>query len=147
VARKPSTRVVLNRAALTEVGLALADGFMEVGKTIVEVAAGDAPDSPYDPFPAGEGLPKQGGVLVYVEGAKVDGWSTRGVQPKIDRRTTDRRGTIAAVIGFGFPGRLAHAGTLKHRGDPFLLRAMNSVLPHIVNIMKPFVSRRLGSKP
>ena len=139
--------MVLNRAGLTEVGLALADGFMEVGKTIVEVAADDAPDSPYDPYPTGEGLPKQGGVLVWVEGKKVDGWSTRGTQPRIDRRTTDRRGTITAVIGFGFPGRFAEFGTLRTRASPFLAPAMNAVIPNIVAIMKPIVSSRLGRRP
>lgn len=145
--RKPSAKVVLNRAGLTLVGLALADGFMEAGKTIVEIASDNAPDSPYDPYPTGEGLPKQGGVLVYVKGQKVDGWSTRGTQPKIDRRTADRSGLITAIIGFGFPGRFAEFGTLKHGAQPFLTPAMNSVVPQIANVMEPAVRARLGSRP
>lgn len=147
MARKPSARVVLNRSALTQVGLAVADGFLEVGQTIVEIASADAPDSPYDPYPTGEGLPKQGGVLVWHQGQKVAGWSTRGTQPKIDRRTTDRRAGITAVAGFGFPARFAEFGTANHPAQPFFTPAARQVQARLMEIMKPVVSDRLSRIP
>lgn len=147
MARKPSAKVVLNRAALTNVGRAIADGFLEVGQTIVEVAAEDAPDSPHDPYPIGEGLPKQGGVLVYVKGQKVAGWSTRGTQPRIDRRTADTKQGITAIAGFGFPGRFAEFGTAHHGAQPFLTPALDRVAPRVVEIMRPIVMDRLGRRP
>lgn len=141
MARKPSARVVLNRKALTAIGEAVADGFMELGRTIVEVASDRAPDSPLDPYPTGEGLPKQGGVIVYLHGKKVDGWSTRGTQPRIDRRTADTKAGITAVVGFGFPGRLAETGTVDTPAQPFLTPTAHEVAPHAADIIRPFVAR------
>lgn len=144
--RKPSAKVVLNRAKVHAVMLAIADGMEEVGRTIIEVASENAPDSPYDPFPVGEGLPKQGGVLTYVDGQKVGGWSTRGTQPKKPRAADVKRG-VTAVVGFGFPGRFAEFGTVKHGPQPFLAPARDSVLPHAGEIMASVVKPALDRMP
>jgi hypothetical protein len=144
--RKPSARVVLNRSKVHAVMLAVADGLHEVGRTIIEVASETAPDSPYDPFPTGEGLPKQGGVLTYVDGQKVAGWSTRGTQPAKPRAANVKRG-ITAVVGFGFPGRFAELGTVRHGAQPFLAPARDSVVPHMSGIMADVVKPALARLP
>lgn len=144
--RGPSAKVILNRSAVHNVMLAIADGLEEVGRTIIETAAENAPDSPYDPYPAGEGLPKQGGVLTYVNGQKVGGWSTLGTQPRKPRAANVKRG-ITAVVGFGFPGRFAEFGTVRTAAHPFLGPARDSVLPHMAQIMASVVKPRLDGMP
>lgn len=129
--------MALNQSRLDDVVLAVADGLFEAGRTIVEVASPRAPDSPYDPYPEGEGLPKQGGVLVYVENKKTHGWSMRGDQPKKPRavRDTTKQHSVVAVVGFGFPARLNEVGTIRHRGRPFFTPAAREVQPHIPEIV------------
>jgi HK97 gp10 family phage protein len=146
MAKRASSRVVLNRAALSKVRLALADGLMEVGRTIVETAAEQAPDSPYDPFPIGEGLPKQGGVLVYVDNQKVDGWHIRGGQPRKPRVARGSKG-ITAYAGFGFPGRFAEFGTARTPAQPFFTPATRQVQPHVSDIMRSVVDPALDRMP
>lgn len=151
MARKPSQRVVLAREALTAVGLAIADGLFEVGRTIIETA--DPPDSPLDPYPIGEGLVKQGGVLVYVHGEKVAGWSQRGLQPAKPRARTsssaaamaDERKGIVALVGWGFPGRLVNNGTINHPPNPFGSRAFDGVAPHAAEIIRDQVEPAMRS--
>jgi len=148
MARKASARVVLNRSRLTDVGLAIADGVAELGRTIVEVAAEQAPDSPYDPYPTGEGLPKQGGVLVYVGGEKVHGWSQRGGQPGKPRalRAKVRGSSVLMVAGFGFPGRFAELGTIDTPAQPFLSPASAEVLPHAADIIGTISRPKIGGR-
>lgn len=127
--RGVSAKVKLNKAALDEITRFVADGLFEAGKEIITRAAANAPDSPYEPFPEGEGLPKQGGVLAYVGNQKVDGWSLRGVQPKKPRsaRTGTKEHSVVVLAGFGFPGRFAEGGTLKTPAHPFLTPARDAV--------------------
>lgn len=141
MARKPSARVVLARSALTTLGVAVADGLLEVGRTIVEVA--DPPDSPDLPYPTGEGLPLQGGVLVYAEGKKVAGWSQRGLQPKKPRAAETPKGAVVAIVGFGFPGRFKEGGTVNDPASPFLSPALDQTAPHIGEIMAGVVGPEL----
>lgn len=138
MARKPSTRVVMNRAALNEVDLAIADGLEEVVRTVIETA--QPPDAP----PYGEGLPAHGGWLVYAGANKVGGGSLDGRQPKKPRafRVAGSR-QIQAIAGFSFPGRFQEAGTAKMRANPFLTPAAAETMPHAPAIMKPAVQRRL----
>lgn len=148
MARKPSGRVVLHRGKLDQVTLHVADGLLEVGRTIVELASGRAPDSPLDPYPIGEGLPKQGGVLVFAAGGKTSGWSTRGPQPRLPRaaRPSVRQHSVVAIIGFGFPGRLAERGSVNHAGQPFLTPTRDEVAPHIPAIVGRVTRPRLAGK-
>lgn len=138
--RKPSARVVLNRAALTDLGLGVADGVMEFGRTIIETA--DPPDA--EPF--GKGLITSGGVLVYVDGQKVDGWSELGTQPKPPRtaQVSRAKGLILAIVGWGFPGRFQEIGTVNHPPQPFAIPAADAVTPHASRIIGPSVRARLG---
>jgi hypothetical protein len=140
--RKPSARVVLNRSALDEVHLALADGVTEIARTIVETAR------PPDATPFGEGLVTQGGWLVYNGSKKVAGGSLSGNQPK-KPRAFRVRGTegIAGIAGFGFPARFQETGTVDQPARPFLMPAVVKVKGVAADIMREIVGPKLGHKP
>lgn len=144
MARGPTKRVRLAREALTAVGVAVADGLLEVGRTIVETTR--PPDSPLEPYPLGQGLPLQGGVLVYLHGQKVAGWSQRGLQPKKPRNGATPKDAIVALVGFGFPGGLKEGGTLHDPPHPFLSPATDEVTPHIPAILAEIVGPALAKQ-
>ncbi len=133
-----SSRVKLNRAALHGVALAVADGFLEVGKEIVVTA--DPPDA----TPFGAGLVTRGGTLVYVGADKVGGWGIDGKQPKKPRAFAVK-GTsgIHGVVGFGFPARFQEFGTVHHGAQPFFTPAVDRVIPRITSIIRKAASYRL----
>lgn len=139
--------MALNQSRLDDVTLAVADGLFEAGRTIVELASEVAPDSPYEPYPLGEGLPKQGGVLVYVGNKKTHGFSLRGDQPKKPKavREVTKRHSVVAVIGFGFPARFNEAGTIRQPGRPFLTPTVNKVAPHIPDLVGEVVRPQLAA--
>lgn len=141
--RKPSAKVVLARGALSEVVLAIADGMAEAGRTIIETA--HAPDSPLLPYPTGEGLPKQGGVLTFVDGKKVSGWSQRGVQPKKPRAAQPGKGATT-IVGWGFPARFVDRGTIRTPAQPFAEAARDAVAPIIPAIIGRVSRPKIGGK-
>lgn len=145
--RGVSAKVRLRKGALDDVTYIVADGLQEAGRVIVERASANAPDSPYDPYPTGEGLPKQGGVLTYVGGQKVDGWSVRGPQPAKPRaaRPLVKAHSVSTLVGFGFPARFAEGGTVKQPARPFLAPARDSVgVGGVANIVGDVTRPRLG---
>lgn len=146
--RGVSKKVRLRREALSEVTRAVADGFLEAGIVLVEQASASAPDSPLDPYPTGEGLPKQGGVLVYVGNDKVAGWSTRGPQPAKPRaaRPLLKQHSVTAIIGFGFPARFAETGTVDTPSQPFLTPARDRLAPSIPAIVGDVAKPKIGGK-
>lgn len=137
MARGLTQRVVLHRETIDAVILGGVDGLFALAKDVVLEAAANAPDSPYDPYPAGEGLPKQGGVLVYVGNTKTHGWSIRGDQPKKPRsaRLSTKQHSVVALAGFGFPGRFSERGTIRQRAQPFLAPSRDEVAPRIPEIV------------
>lgn len=141
MARKPSARVVLNRAALTELGLALAEGVEEVARTIVETA--DPPDA----TPFGEGLVTSGGWAVYAGKAKVAGGSLDGTQPNKPRGFRPAPDGITGIAGFGFPARFQEMGTVNQPARPWFWPAAMRVAGSAAAIMKSIVGPRLGRKP
>ena len=142
MARKPSSRVVLNRGALDELHLALVDGVEEIARTIVETA--DPPDA----TPFGEGLVTQGGWLVYSGSKKVAGGSLVGLQPKKPRAFRVAAATIIqAIAGFGFPARFQETGTVDQPARPFLWPTALRVKAVAGDIMRSAVGSRLGHRP
>lgn len=141
-----SGQVRLRRERLDQVYRAIADGLFEAGKEIILTASSIAPDSPYMPYPTGEGLPKQGGVLAYVDNGKVNGWSIRGGQPKKPRaaRAGTKKHTISVIAGFGFPARFAEVGTIDTAAQPFLAPSVSAVQPEIPAIMARVAKREIG---
>lgn len=140
MARRPSARLMLNRAALDEVQLALADGVEEIARTIVETA------NPPDATPFGQGLVTQGGWAVYVGSKKVAGGSLAGIQPKKPRSFKTAPDAITGIAGFGFPARFQEIGTVHERARPFLMPAAIQVKGIAVDIMKEIVGSKLRAR-
>lgn len=139
MARRPSARVVLNRAALTELRLAIATGVAEVARTIVEEAP--APDE----TPFGVGLVDHGGWAVYVDGKKVEGGSLDGSQPQKPRALKLGPG-IVGVAGYDFPARFQETGTAHQPARPFFLPTAMRVKSLAPDIMREIVGPILASK-
>ena len=138
MARKPSTRVVLNRSKFSEALLATADGLAELCKVVLDVA------EPPDATPFGEGLVTSGGYLVYVGDKKVAGGGQDGKQPKKPRAFRVKGSTqLAAIVGYGFPGRFQELGVIHHPAQPFLTPAVDATSAKAVEIMKPIVAPKL----
>jgi hypothetical protein len=138
MARKPSARVVLNRAALNRVELAIADGFSAVGHAVLDTT------EPPDATPFGEGLVTRGGFLVYAAGKKVDGFGQDGRQPAKPRAVrVQGESWLQLIVGFGFPGRFQELGTIRQPARPFLTPAAGRVLPLAAQIMSPVVRTAL----
>lgn len=137
----------LNLGKFDELTQAVAMGGAEWMQEVVTAAAANAPDSPYDPYPLGEGLPKQGGVLAYIGNLKVFGWSIRGDQPAKPRalRLVTKEHSVVIAGGFGFPGRFAERGTIRQAPQPFFEpefdRRAGSALSQIGERVKPLVAR------
>lgn len=141
MARGPSARVVLNRQALDQAILAVADGFAEAAKLSIEIA------DPPDRTPYGVGLTKRGGYLAYVNGKKIAGGGRDGRQPKKPRAVNARDG-IVVVAGFGFPGRFQELGTVHHGAQPFLTPVMLAIKPQIPAIVaRQVAARGIGRRP
>lgn len=132
MARKPSAKVVLNRANLDKLRRAWAEGVEEIVHTFVEVA------EPPDAAPFGQGLVTQGGWLVYVDGKKVGGGSLEGTQPKKPRAAQTSKG-IVGVAGFGFPGRFQNEGTVNMAPNPFATRALMQTVAVAPDVFKEIV--------
>jgi hypothetical protein len=141
------SKIKFNRSKVHELDLIIADGLFAVGQQIIETGMPNAPDSPEEPYPLGEGLPRQGGVLAYVDGKKVAGWSGRGTQPRAPRAAkVSRHMGIIVIVGWGFPARFNEIGTVHQAPHPFVAPARDEVLPRGISILRP-VFARLGSRP
>lgn len=136
----------LNLAKFDEVTRAIGDGVFEALKGIIERAGANAPDSPYDPYPEGEGLPKQGGVLVYIGNKKTHGWSIRGDQPKKPRsaRLATKQHSVVGLAGFGFPGRFAERGTIRTPAQPFLEPEFDRSTPAVPRDIAAVAKPKIG---
>lgn len=138
---RPSSRVVLNRAALSQLDLAVAEGVEEIARTIVEVA--DPPDAE----PYGVGLVKRGGWAVYDGGKKVGGGSLDGSQPNKPKAFRTPPGDIHGIAGFGFPARFQETGTVKQPARPWLWRTVIAVSDHAGRILAEHIRHRMGTRP
>lgn len=135
---RTSTRVVMNRASLDAVTLAVADGINEVVQTIVVEA--DPPDA----TPYGAGLVTQGGWITYAGTRKVDGGSIDGSTPQKPRDVRlSGLNAVVGIAGFGFPGRFQETGTVNHPAQPFVWPSLQRVEGRVAGIMAPAVRARL----
>lgn len=116
-----TARVVLNRKALDEVTLAIADGLFAVAERVLEVV--HVPDAP----PRGQGLIQGGGAIAYVGSKKVAGTTIGGRQIKKPRGLRGAADEPYAIVGFGFPGRFVELGTIDTHAEPFLTPAVMQV--------------------
>lgn len=142
------SRMRLNQSRLKQIPLAVAKGMEQFGIAIAEDFAKRAADSPFEPYPIHEGLPRQVGVLVYVDNKKVFGWSRRGDQPKKPKaaREATKALSVVMLVGVGFPGRFAEYGTIHSRPHPAFTPARDAVAPHgariVAAVTKPIIGTR-----
>jgi hypothetical protein len=52
-------------------------------------------------------------------------------------------GKIVAIAGFGFPARFAEKSTINHPAQPFFGKAVDAVVPRLVEILRRHVGPRL----
>jgi hypothetical protein len=140
-------RMELNRSRIDQTLAAIGLGMGEFGKEIIDAARAVAPDSPYMPYPTGEGLPNQGGVLVYYDGKKI--YSAAGPgrgEPKPPRAARVSRGLgLTLIVGWGFPGRFTEFGTVKETPHPFFTPSVTMVSPRWQQIIGTEFKRTSGS--
>jgi HK97 gp10 family phage protein len=132
MARRISTRTVINRKALDAISAGWADGFEEMGQAVIDTAR------PPDATPYGEGLVTSGDWGVWAYGKKVGGTAAK---PRNSGVGKDR---VTLLVGYGFPARFQEFGTVHHAPQTFLTPAMNEVIPGAEAFLKPAVRARLA---
>jgi len=129
--RKPSVKVVLNRACLDAIDLGLAEGLEDVGKVVIQNT--DPPDA--EPF--GEGLVTTGDWGLWLGTKKVGGGATK---PRSVRLGSTG---LTLIAGYGFPGRFQEFGTIHQPARPFLTPVVFEMLPAVPEALGPPVKARL----
>ncbi len=130
-----AARVIVDRAALDAITLAVADGAFGLAKEVV--GGSDAPDA----TPFGVGLLQGGGVLAFVGSKRVGAWATGPVLPFTKPRAAKLSKGITVIGGFGFPARFQEAGTIHHPADPFLTPELMATLPEAQKFIKAACER------
>lgn len=133
-------RVVMNRAALDELGLAIADGLHAVGQKILADAIAVMGPGHLDAPPYGEGLITSGHVLTYAAGKKVAGEEGQTGKPRGMKTPKDQ-----AVLGVWFSAPHAHfaeLGTIKEPARPFLTPAFAANLGDV----GPYVQKAMSAR-
>jgi HK97 gp10 family phage protein len=134
------SKVNINRAAIDRITVAVADGLLEVGRTVIETA--HVPDEP----PYGVGLVQRGGAIAYAKGKKVGDSSamTGGGAIKKPRGVAVNDKDVVVVVGYGFPARFLEVGTVHARPEPFLTPARDEVAGSAAEIAAPIIKAALG---
>jgi hypothetical protein len=138
----------LKQSRLKLIPLAVSFGTLKVGQVMAEEYARRSRDSPLEPYPINEGLPRQFGVLVYVDNQKVQGWSRRGDQPKKPRaaRETTKALSVVTLIGAGWPARINETGTIHMSAHPAFTPARDAVIPHAAKIVQTYTRPKIGTR-
>ena len=127
---KQTSRVILNRAKVEKLRLGIADAIFGVALEVLDNT--HPPDAP----PYGKGLIEGGGAVAFVDKKKVNGTTIGGRQIKKPRSLKLGTGEdgIVAIVGYGFPGRLVHNGSIHNKANPFLRRSVLEILPEAKGI-------------
>lgn len=131
MARRISSRTVMNRKALDAISEGMAAAMERVGQDFVETV--DPPDA----TPFGEGLVTSPDWGVWAYGKKVAGTA------KKPRKAKARKDGILLVAGEGFPGRFQELGTIHHGAQPHVTPAMVAVLNGLPDRLREEVDPRL----
>lgn len=138
-------RVVMNRAALDELGLGMADGLHAVGEKVLADAVSVMVPGHLDAPPYGEGLIASGHVLTYAGGKKVAGDEGGTGKPRGMKTPVDQ-----AVMGVWFSSPLAHfaeLGTIKEPARPFLTPAFMANIGDTGPYVQTAMKKRAASAP
>lgn len=133
------SKMVVNRAAVDVVRLAVGDGLLSVANRILDVAV--VPDA----TPLGLGLIEGGGAIAWVDGKKIGESRTGGrTAVKKPRALKLPKDGIVAVAGYGFPARFVELGTVHAAPHPFLSPAVDQVAGEAPAIMAATVKPRIA---
>ena len=140
-------RMELNRSRIDQTIVAIGAGLNQWAQETCELISRNAPDSPYMPFPLHEGLPNQGGALIYFDSKKIYSVHGRGRgEPRVPRAATIRRTRgLVMIIGWGFPARFNEYGTAKMDATPFVGPGIYEMLPRIPEIAGPIIREKLAA--
>lgn len=133
MARKISSRTVLNRKALTAIREGAVAGLEDLGKAVLATAHPHVPDD----LPYGVGLIVEGDYGVWSDGKKVAG---NGSKP----RSVKTREGVTLVVGFPFPMRLYELGSVHQPSRPVLTPAMLEEIPGTESFIRPAVQQKLA---
>ncbi len=139
-------RVIMNRAALDELQLGMADGLLQLGQQIIAEARANAPRDPE--IAAKRGVPMMadtGHAVVYALGKKVGGEEGETGKP---RGMKTSKGS--ADLGVWFSSPLAHfaeLGTIKETARPFLTPALMANVGDTGPVVKAAMNKRAASAP
>lgn len=133
MARKVSSRTVVNRKALDAISGGIVDGLAHMGATII------GRTRPPDAEPFGKGLVTTGDWGVWAGTRKVAGTASK------PRGVKTAKGTIVMVVGFGFPGRFQELGTINQPARPFFTPVVLAETPATADHLRAPVRRALAS--
>jgi hypothetical protein len=139
-------RVVMNRQALDEAQLGMADALAAIGERIIADARETAPKDPV--AAAARGVPMMrdtGNFVVYANGKKVAGDVGGTGKPRGMNTPAGQ-----AVLGVWFSSHLAHLlelGTVKMTARPFLLPAVNRQIRGAGPYVERAMAARMASAP
>lgn len=138
-------RVIMNRGALDQVQLGMADGLLQLGQQILDRARSTMVPGHLDAPPYGEGLIASGHVLTYALGKKVGGEEGETGKPRGMKAPKNQ-----VVLGVWFSSRLAHLhelGTIKMPARPFLTPAVMATVGEAGPYVQRAIAKRAASAP
>jgi len=139
-----AARVEMNRKALADAQLGLADVLLALGTKIMGEAAAAAPRDPARAAKRGvRMMADTGHVLVYAGGKKVGGEEGGTGKPRSMRTRKDE-----VVLGMWFSSPLAHLielGTAKHAAQPFFTPAVMRNIGDVGQYVDAAMAGRIAS--
>lgn len=139
-------RVIMNRGALDELQLGMADGLLQLGERILADARANAPRDPE--IAAKRGVPMMadtGHVVVYALGKKVGGEEGETGKP---RRMKTSKGSADLGVWFSSPlSHFAELGTIKEPARPFLTPALMANIGDTGPYVRASMAKRAASAP
>jgi len=133
---KVSTRVVVNRKALTAIREGEVAGMERLALAVLATAQPNVPDAP----PYGEGLVVEGDYGVWSDGRKVAGGASKP-------RSVRTKEGVTIVVGYPFPMRFYEEGTIHQPARPVLTPAMLAELPNAHGYLRPEIQGHLRRVP
>jgi len=155
-----AAKVVMNRAALDDAVLGMADALLAVGQQILDDASQNAPRDPEAAARRGVPMMADTGALgVWAAGKKVGGGmvgkprATKVIDTMAGPRSVRRVASTPkdeAVLFVGFASKIAHfaeLGTIKETARPFLTPALNRNLGTLgASLVVPAMGKRIAGR-
>ena len=129
---KVSTRVVINRKALTAIREGEVAGMERLALAVLATANPNVPDAP----PYGEGLVVEGDYGIWADGKKVAGGASKP-------RSLRTKEGVTMITGYPFPMRFYEEGTVHQPARPVVTPAVLEDISNTPGYMQAEISPRL----